>query len=184
MYKDINKLQLTFQQFYGFCQNLKPRVVRPGGGGGSGGGGGGASRPSGSTSCSASSLRWTFVTKSESHSCAREREGAGEQHEVGAVAGAVGGALPSAGRGSPTEPRVGSVRCAVGVKTRTGRGTPSFAFVVGVCSCCYSLYYGANATKNITLQRSLAGPGGTGVMSCRYLLLLGSRRCPSTEHLL
>ena len=106
MYKDINKLQLTFQQFYGFCQNLKPRVVRPGGGGG----GGVASRLSDSTSCSASSLRWTFVTKFESQSCAREREG-GEQHEVDAVAGAVGGALLGAGRGSPTKPRVGSVRC-------------------------------------------------------------------------
>ena len=57
------KIQLTFQQFYGFCQNLKPRVVRPGGGGS----GGVASRSSDSTSCSASSLRWTFVTKSESH---------------------------------------------------------------------------------------------------------------------
>ena len=30
------KTQLTFQQFYGFCQNLKPRVVRPGGGGSGG----------------------------------------------------------------------------------------------------------------------------------------------------
>ena len=29
--------------------------------------------------------------------------------------------------------------------------------------CCRCLYYGANATENKTLLRTLAGPGGTGV---------------------
>ena len=40
-----------------------------------------------------------------------------------------------------------------------------FALLRSFTRGCY-LYYGANAKENITLLRTLAGPGGTGVNGC------------------
>ena len=40
------------------------------------------------------------------------------------------------------------------------------------CSCSCYLYYGANATENITLLRTLAGPGGTGYDRCLHVSIV------------
>ena len=44
------------------------------------------------------------------------------------------------------------------------------------CCRCY-LYYGANATENIPLLRTLAGPGGTGYDRCLHVSIVVRCRC-------
>eukprot|EP00964_Phaeocystis_antarctica_P029236 scaffold16485_cov65-Phaeocystis_antarctica.AAC.3 len=39
-------------------------------------------------------------------------------------------------------------------------------------SCCWYLYYGANARDNITLLRTLAGPDGTGYDRCLHVSIV------------